>query len=489
MAIRGSLREASVADVLQLLALGHKSGCLSVSDTRSFGRIYLERGRITHASIVNRRDRLGDLLVRNGLITAGELERAVAAQSGQGAPRLGRILVHLGAITREQLEHHIGIQVREAVYHLFTWTHGVFQFQPDEKPDATELLLAIDPESLLLEGARRVDEAAVIAKKIPSPDAVFALDASHGDPGAADLTPEQRRILPLLDGRHSVAEMIEECGLPHFDAMRALYGLAVAGYARPHGRKEGAEAKKGEPARADEHLNLGIAFSRTAMLEEAEREFRRVLELEPDQPEALFHLGRTALSAGDNRAAVRWTMRLIDQGATWASAFHQLALGLEGLSRHEDALQTVELALQSYPDHAALTLSRAILLLKARRPREAVVEFERYEAVRASGRPPPAAYFVFATVALAASRRLVEARRLAERGIELYPHVAPLALHLGLVVERYGRKEEAGAWCRRAVREDPALPQARRAVARLPEPLDPHHEPVLDAGFRSAERS
>jgi len=63
MAIRGSLREASLPDVLQLLAMGMKTGCLSVTHRNNFGNIYFNKGRISYASIVNRRDRLGDMLV------------------------------------------------------------------------------------------------------------------------------------------------------------------------------------------------------------------------------------------------------------------------------------------------------------------------------------------------------------------------------------------------------------------------------------------
>jgi hypothetical protein len=45
MAIKGSLREASLPDVLQLLAMGQKTGCLSVTDRNNFGYIYFDRGR------------------------------------------------------------------------------------------------------------------------------------------------------------------------------------------------------------------------------------------------------------------------------------------------------------------------------------------------------------------------------------------------------------------------------------------------------------
>ena len=40
MAIRGSLKEASLPDVLQLLSMGKKTGCLSVGHRGSFGYIF-----------------------------------------------------------------------------------------------------------------------------------------------------------------------------------------------------------------------------------------------------------------------------------------------------------------------------------------------------------------------------------------------------------------------------------------------------------------
>jgi hypothetical protein len=49
MAIRGSLREASLPDVLQLLAMGKKSGCLSVTHRHAFGGV-CSCGRFPHRS-------------------------------------------------------------------------------------------------------------------------------------------------------------------------------------------------------------------------------------------------------------------------------------------------------------------------------------------------------------------------------------------------------------------------------------------------------
>src|SRR5690606_25699046 len=96
VAIKGSLKEASLADVCQLLAMGRKTGCLSVTDRSRFGQIYFDRGRITHATIVNRRDRLGDLLIRDGVLRPDELRAAIDRQGVESDRRLGELLVEEG---------------------------------------------------------------------------------------------------------------------------------------------------------------------------------------------------------------------------------------------------------------------------------------------------------------------------------------------------------------------------------------------------------
>src|ERR1043166_9416912 len=103
MAIRGSLKEASLPDVLQLLSMGKKTGCLSVTHRNSFGYIYYDKGRICYASVVNRRDRLGDLLVKNGTITQAQLDAAIAVQGKRRVQRVGELLVEQGALSLQQL--------------------------------------------------------------------------------------------------------------------------------------------------------------------------------------------------------------------------------------------------------------------------------------------------------------------------------------------------------------------------------------------------
>ncbi len=246
MAIKGSLEEASLPDVLQLLSMGQKTGRLSVTDWTNLGYIYVDSGRITYATLVNRRDRLGDILQKSGKITEQQLTQALRLQEVDRDKKLGEALVEIRAIDRSELEHHMRVQIEEAAYFLFTWRRGNFTFEKGVQPEGQDFLVSIEPESLLLEGARRTDEWTLVEKKIPSFDLVFKLNTERLESSDNSLTDQQTKLVPLLDGTRNVASLVDESGMVEFDVGKALYELVNAGLANATGRREL------EPSVADE---------------------------------------------------------------------------------------------------------------------------------------------------------------------------------------------------------------------------------------------
>src|SRR5260221_9014061 len=289
MAIKGSLKEASLPDGLQLLALGQKPGCLSIADRSNFGYIYSDGARLPYASMVTRRDRLGDILVKHEKITQDQLDAAIHRQAKERDKKLGEILVLQNVLTQQELERYMRMQIEESVYYLFTWTQGTFNFEADVRPEQQDFLVSINPESLLLEGARRVDEWGLIEKKIPSFDLIFLVDRRKLAESGVELPEDQLQIMDLLDGRRDVQAGIEESGMGEFDVGKAIFGLVSAGFAQRVGKTKATEPTVRD-ARVDEHRNLGIAFYKTGMLDEAMREFRPVSELREHDVEARFYI-------------------------------------------------------------------------------------------------------------------------------------------------------------------------------------------------------
>ena len=374
MAIKGSLKEASLPDVIQLLFLGRRTGCLALADRHNFGTIYFEEGHIVYAAIVNRRDRLGDILVKSGRISPETLRQAINRQEGDREHKLGEILVELGALKREELESYMRLQIEEAVYYLFTWTSGTFNFEAGVRPEQEDFLVRINPEFLLLEGARRVDEWSLIEKKIPSFDLIFAVDPAHIGESAPELSAEQQRLLPLLDGTRDVQAVIEESGLVEFEVGKALFGLITAGFAHRVGTSAAAPPKVND-GRVDEHRNLGIAFYKAAMLDEALREFRRVADLRPTDASAPFYLGLIALRQG------RW-----DEAA---AGFKQAADGGGGQAGRA-AQPRLRAGAPGPAGRGRSGLRRCRGTRARRRPHHAGVERGRAQARRAPGGARPA---------------------------------------------------------------------------------------------------
>ena len=467
MAIKGSLKEASLPDVLQLLSMGQKTGCLSVADRSNFGYVYFDRGLITYASIVNRRDRLGDILVKGGLITNEQLEAAIARQSHQRDKRLGELLVAMESISRPDLERYMRVQIEEAVYYLFTWVSGTFSFESDVVPEAQDFLVRITPESLLLEGARRVDEWSLIEKKIPSFDLIFVVDHPRLSASGVSLTPEQGRILPLLDGRRDVARLVDDSGLLEFDVGKALYGLITAGFAHRLGRTQAEEPSVGSDARVQEHQNLGLAFYKTAMLDEAAHEFRRVLDLRPGDGEAHFFLGLVALRQGRWGDGVNAFRHAAEHGGGQAAVLHNLGVALEQMGRLAEADAAFTEAASRAPKDWRVMLGWGIVALKRGQGAQAVERLDRVRTLVPGGQPPNALWYWARSLAAVLMGREEEALPVAEEGLARFPHCAPLSNNIAVFYERRGEFERAEQLLETALEEEPSLPQLSKNLGDL----------------------
>jgi tetratricopeptide (TPR) repeat protein len=465
MAIKGSLKEASLPDVIQLLFLGRRTGCLALADRHNFGTIYLDEGQIVYASIVNRRDRLGEILVRSGKVTSEQLQEAIDSQHGDREHKLGEILVGKGVLSRAELENHMRLQIEEAVYFLFTWTAGTFNFEAGVRPEREDFLVRISPEALLLEGARRVDEWSLVEKKIPSFDLIFSVDQQHIGDSAPELSPEQKRLLPLVDGTRDVRQLVEESGMPEFEVGKALFGLITAGFAHRVGTSI-ATAPKVNDSRVEEHRNLGIAFYKAGMLDEALREFRRVTDLRPADAGAPLLLGLIAIRQarwGDAAEALR---KAATTGVPKPAVLHNLGFALEQLGRLDEAEAAYGDAASRAREDARIMLGWSIAALKRGDNRVAHGRLVRaLELLK--DRPVPALWYWAATLACAGMEDMDGASKAARDGVAAYPGNPVLQNNLAVLLEMKGDLEGAEKMLRAALAEDPGLPQISKNLADI----------------------
>lgn len=160
MDLRGNLAVFGPISILQLINLAQSTGELTFESGANTARVYFDNGSVTFAEIANRRVKLGEYLVNEGLITRERLELALAARDGR--KRLGTLLVETGAVDAVSLRRAIEEQIKEVMYELVRWKGGRFRFTSGRRPKAQDIFIDIPLDHLILEGLKRLDEEGAI---------------------------------------------------------------------------------------------------------------------------------------------------------------------------------------------------------------------------------------------------------------------------------------------------------------------------------------
>ena len=410
MAIKGSLKEASLPDVLQLLSMGKKTGCLGLSFHESFGSIYFDAGRICHARIVNR-----------------------------------------------------PLDTENAVYTLFTWTSGTFNFEQNVQPEEGAELVSVDPQSLLLEGARRVDEWSMIEKKIPSFDVVYSIDRPRLMMNKDDLTPQQNLLLSIIDGHRDINALIRDSGLGEFEVGKALYGLLNTSFLLPVGRKRTTPTlpRNASPV---ERRELASALYRAGMHDEAHRELRALIE-EAADPVASFYLGLIALRRKEWPAAVNAFMTAAPNAENRTALLHNLAIAYEKLGQLEKARLVIDRAVAAAgASEPLIHLESAVISIHLRDLQAAKFSLSEARSLWTNSPPPPVWFHYAARVAALTDdpdREMV----LLAAATETHPESPVLLNNLAAAHLRRHEYEKARDAAEKGIAIAPELPQLRRNLA------------------------
>jgi Tfp pilus assembly protein PilF len=373
MAIEGPLRELGIHDVFQLLDLSRKTGTLRVTSQLrdNDGTVFFDNGRVIHASMRSQPQPLGTVLVRAGKISESDLEHARNVQRERmNGPKLGELLIELGAITPRELERQVRQQIEAVVFELMSWREGFFSFEERGVADAPlEASIRISTESLLMEGARRIDEWSRIADKVPNLGVVPVLapvDDNH--PTLLDLLPNEWSVLALIDGSKDLRMIAAALGQSDFDVAKVMYGLVSTGVvalknpekpssptrvedptpylqrganALALGRvdealSEARAALAADPGSAVARLLAARALVRLQRLADSMDELRRAAEADPLNPDVHLEMAYAAARRGDMAAAVQsWDqflkLRPSSSGADRVRAAMESAMRLHNL--------------------------------------------------------------------------------------------------------------------------------------------------------------
>jgi hypothetical protein len=225
----GRLEGISIPDLLWALCQQERTGILRVSRTGVEKSIFFEQGQIVFAASSDPDDRLGERLLRQGLITLDQLIEAVMQlRTGK---RLGALLVEAGSLEPDQLVAGVLSQVEAIVLDLFSWEEGDYRFEEGPLPTEEVITLGMKTGELLLKGIRTIRSFGRIRESVGAPHTSYGLSPDGAELlEQLDLSANEELLLERLrDGEASVETLCKEVLLSNFEIYQTIWGLRILG--------------------------------------------------------------------------------------------------------------------------------------------------------------------------------------------------------------------------------------------------------------------
>jgi hypothetical protein len=247
LTFRGDIRGSGTPKILRTILLSGESGVLSFWNGVFTKRISISRGRIVQITSNDPDERLGELLLIDGKITARQfVEASKLIRPGK---RLGTILVEISALDAEDLIPTIANQARLMLFELFNWTSGTYEMSLGEVDESDFVPLNLSSDEVIAQGMRKLRCWSRVFAGIGSLETVFVrvpeVETWHLK---VELQDDEQTVLSRVNGRLSVEQVSDLSFGTSFETCRTLWMLSVLGLIQ---RAESGDIEKSQ-ARADE---------------------------------------------------------------------------------------------------------------------------------------------------------------------------------------------------------------------------------------------
>jgi hypothetical protein len=228
--MQGTLQDFGLAEILQLVAMQHKTGLLRVEDGDKVLTFYFENG--TLISCRDRRriaeDPLLDYLRNTGWLDAWQVLH-LKLEVEENRRDLADVLLEKNLLTADEIRTVLEDLAQDLVYRTYNWKQGSYRFiSGDEALRGVQHRVALNMEGLLLESARRVDEWPGLFKRLPG--AGVMLDGVETLPSW--LEPRSHAVLSRLKSPMRLGELVACARVPEFEVYEVVAAALEAGLTR-----------------------------------------------------------------------------------------------------------------------------------------------------------------------------------------------------------------------------------------------------------------
>lgn len=216
----------SVVEVMNLLTSSQWSGELHVASPQHTRVLVMAEGALKLARTDDEGERIGELLVRAGVLQRRQLAELLPQKSSD--ERFGQLLVRRGLIDEASLFKQLQAQTEAIFYACLLVESGSYWFVTPPETAALPLTTFHLPiHGLLMEGVQRIDEMTLYRERIPN-NRAFPVENPNTRRDALDAS--SLAVLEQCNGTRSIDDLSRATGLGEFLTLKAVYGLLRGGH-------------------------------------------------------------------------------------------------------------------------------------------------------------------------------------------------------------------------------------------------------------------
>jgi len=247
MPLQGNLRDFSTTQLLNLINLAGKSGTLLLYESVKTGtkdaiggdkmtagkeraRVAFKVGKLISAMLDGQSGDLVSVLNKAGKLS-NEQARIIRERAKSTSDKaLALLLINANYVTQKDVVRSVQQHTLDVVHNLLSWAEGPFRFEDNLLPSNDMILVPIDLENVIIEGARQIKEVEQLTSHIPHLDMALKFPENPREKfKGVHLSVEEWKVVSFVNPKNSMQQIAKANNMSENEIRRIVYGLEQAG--------------------------------------------------------------------------------------------------------------------------------------------------------------------------------------------------------------------------------------------------------------------
>ena len=247
MPLQGNIRDFSTTQLLNLVNLSRRTGTLQIYEAVNTGekdamgnekmkpgaeraKVMFKAGKLVFARLADQDSGLITVMNKAGKLTAEQAKRLRERAKGKSDKALAMLLINANFVSQSDIVASIQHHMLDVIYNLMTWNEGPFRFGDGELDASDHILVPIDLENIIIEGARRIRENEQLMQHIENLDMALKFPDNPKEKfKGVHLSVEEWRVVSFVNPKNTIRQIAKANNMSEMEIRRVVYGLEQAG--------------------------------------------------------------------------------------------------------------------------------------------------------------------------------------------------------------------------------------------------------------------